>query len=301
MDDAGERRHVARRMLIADDDPAILRVLADRCARMGFLVETAINGVQLLVKARHNYPDILIVDVNMPALDGLSVCARLLEVGQKPIEVIVVTGVNDPETPERCDSLGVFFGRKGPDLWKSIEAALLEIYPDMAQRLPELPEPRPEQTAARAPRVLVVDDDPAIKAFLAGRLAKFGIETLYAPNATEGFRIAGKEKPTVIIADHYMPDGDAQFLLYRLRSTPRTTDIPVFVISGREISDFDEQSLKRDICGHPGALQVFRKSYDPRELFEALAKFCTFKKPLKLKDGMTEAEWRATAVGKPLS
>jgi hypothetical protein len=98
-----------------------------------------------------------------------------------------------------------------------------------------------------------------------------------------------------------MPDGDAQFLLYRLRSTPRTTGIPVFVISGREITDFDEQSLKRDICGHPGALQVFRKSYDPGELFAALAKFCTFKKPIKLKDGMTEAEFRATAVGKPLT
>lgn len=300
MDDALERAPRPRKMLIADDDPAVLRFLGARCAKMGFLIETAINGVQLLVKARQIHPDVLIVDVNMPALDGLSVCTRLLDPGHKPVEVIVVTGVNDPETPERCESLGVFFGRKGPDLWKNIEAALLEIYPDMTERLAELPAPRPDATAPRPPRVLVVDDDPAIKGFLASRLAKFGIETLYAPNATEAYRLAGKEKPNVIIADHYMPDGDAQFLLYRLRSTSGTADIPVFVISGRRISDLDQQTLKREICGHPGALQVFHKSFDTQELFDALRHFCTFKMPLKLKDGLSEQEWRETAVGKPL-
>jgi CheY-like chemotaxis protein len=299
MDHAMDRPRGRRRILIADDDPAILRVLSDRCAKMGFLVDTAINGVQLLVKTRQNHPDILIVDVNMPALDGLSVCSRLLEPGQKPVDVIVVTGIDDPETPERCESLGAFFGRKGPELWKIIEAALYEICPEVTERAPELPAPRASETAARPPRVLVVDDDPDINGFLASRLAKFGVETLYAPNATEGYRIAGKEKPTVIVADHYMPDGDANFLLYRLRSTAGTADIPVFVISGRRFSEFDEQTLKRDICGHPGALQVFRKSYDPHELFSALAKFCTFNKPLKLKDGMSEQEWRETAVGKP--
>jgi len=56
MTDIAEQRPRPRKMLIADDDPAILRLLADRCARMGFQVETAMNGVQLLVKVRHNHP-----------------------------------------------------------------------------------------------------------------------------------------------------------------------------------------------------------------------------------------------------
>lgn len=53
----------ARRMLIADDDPAIVRLLADRCAKMGFKIETASNGMQLMIKARRNPPDVLLVDV----------------------------------------------------------------------------------------------------------------------------------------------------------------------------------------------------------------------------------------------
>ena len=68
----------APRILIADDDPSIVDLLADRCARMGFVVETASNGIQALLKARRNAPAVLIIDVNMPGVDGLSVCTRLL-------------------------------------------------------------------------------------------------------------------------------------------------------------------------------------------------------------------------------
>jgi CheY-like chemotaxis protein len=267
-----------RRMLIADDDPAVLRLLADRCAKMGFKVDTAMNGVQLLVKARQNHPDVLIVDVNMPELDGLSVCARLLDPGRKPLEVVVVTGGSDPDTPERCESLGMFFSHKGPDFWKSIEAALAEIYPDMAVRMDDADLPPAGDDVHPRPRVLVVDDDPAVETFLASRLSKCGVDTLYAGDAVQGFRIAAKEKPSVIICDNFMPDGDAQYLLYRLRTAPATETIPVFVLSARKLSELTEQTLKREICGHPGALRIFRKSFDTAELFDALQKYCSFER-----------------------
>jgi CheY-like chemotaxis protein len=278
MQDIFEARDKAPKMLIADDDPAIVRLLADRCVKMGFKVETATNGIQLLIKARRNQPDVLIVDVNMPELDGLSVCTRLLDPGNKPLEVVVVTGSSDPETAERCESLGMFYGRKGPDFWHSIEGALAEIYPDMANKFGGMEGLSVDTEIPRRPRVLVVDDDPDIETFLASRLGKFGVDTLYAPDATQGHRIACKEKPTVIITDNFMPDGDAQYLLYRLRSTPVTENIPVFVISARRLGDLTEQSLKRAICGHPGALRVFTKSFDTHELFEALRKYCGFQK-----------------------
>ena len=73
---------VPPKMLIADDDPAIVSLLADRCIKMGFNVETATNGMQMLIKARHSHPDIMIVDVNMPEVDGVSACARMLDDGQ---------------------------------------------------------------------------------------------------------------------------------------------------------------------------------------------------------------------------
>lgn len=278
MNDRIEERERPRKMLVADDDPAVLRLLADRCAKMGFKVETAMNGVQLLVKARHNHPDILIVDVNMPALDGLSVCVSLLDPGRKPVEVIVMTGGGEADTAERCDSLGTFFVRKGPDFWENLKAALVEIYPDLADKMEELQAAAASAAVHVRPRVLVVDDDPDVERFLASRLGKYGIDTLYAPGATQAVRIANKEKPSVIITDNFMPDGDAQYLLYRLRAVAATAAIPVFVISARKLTVLDEQTLKREISGWPGALHVFRKSHEIDELFDALRKFCSFNK-----------------------
>jgi CheY-like chemotaxis protein len=252
-------------------------LLADRCTKLGFKVETAMNGVQLLVKARHNHPDILVVDVNMPALDGLSVCVSLLEPGRKPVEVIVMTGGGEADTMERCDSLGTFFVRKGPEFWDHLKAALVEIYPDLVDKIDGIPPAAGAEVHVR-PRVLVVDDDPDFERFLASRLAKCGVDTLYAPDATQALRVAAREKPSVIISDNFMPDGGAQYLLFRLRATPATAAIPVFVISGRKLNALDEQTLKRDISGSPGALQVFPKSFETDALFEALRKFCSFNK-----------------------
>jgi CheY-like chemotaxis protein len=258
----------APKMLIADDDPAIVQLLADRCLKMGFKVET-----------RMGHPDIMIVDVNMPELDGISVCTRLLDPGSKPVEIVVVTGSADKETEERCESLGMFYGRKGPGFWKNIEAALAEIYPGMAGKI--------EQQGLLAtngasvherPRVLVIDDDPAIHTFFASRLGKFGVDTLFASDAVHGFRIACRERPSVIVTDNYMPDGDAQYLLYRLRGTLATENIPVIVISGKPLDDLTAQSLRREIGGRPGAAHIFRKSFDTGELFGALQKFCSFDK-----------------------
>jgi CheY-like chemotaxis protein len=273
-------RKAPPKMLIADDDPAIVRLLADRCMKMGFNVETAANGMQLLLKARRSQPDVMIVDVNMPELDGLSVCARLLDPGSKPLEVVVVTGSSDPETAERCESLGLFYGRKGPHFWKNIEAALTKIYPAMAHVIEGQEMPATGAAVHERPRVLVVDDDPAIEKFLASRLNKFGIDTLYASDAVHAFRIASRERPSVIIADNYMPDGDAQYLLHRLRGSAATAEIHVIVISGRTIDEIDELTLRREIRGYPGAARVFKKSFDTDELFSALKKFCAFETKL---------------------
>jgi CheY-like chemotaxis protein len=278
MQDIFEERDKAPKMLIADDDPAIVRLLSDRCVKMGFTVETATTGMQLLVKARKNDPDVLIADVNMPELDGLSVCAQLLEPNCKPIEVVVVTGYSHSDTVERCESLGAFYVRKGPDFWKRIKVALEEIYPAMADKIGEAIAPVAETKVPEHPRVLVVDDDPDIKTFLASRLSKFGVDTLYAPDAVQGYQIARKEKPSVIIADNFMPNGDAKFLLHRLRSTPVTENTPVVVVSGRKLDVLTEQTLKREISGRPGAVRVLKKSFDTDELFGTLQKFCGFDK-----------------------
>jgi CheY-like chemotaxis protein len=264
------------RMLIADDDPAIVRLLADRCASVGFEVETAANGIQALIKANRSHPDILIIDVNMPEADGLAVCARLLDPTKKSLNVVVVTGGWEQEAIERCEGFGAFYVRKGPEFWKGLAVALIETFPRMTDRLKELLVHPTGAEARKRPRVLVIDDDPDIETFLTSRLGKRGVETLYAPDAPHGYRIACKEEPSVIISDYFMPNGDVHYLLSRLRTTTVTANIPVFVLTGRRLSEAVEQNMAREVCGHPGVARVFRKAFDTDELFGALHKLCGF-------------------------
>jgi CheY-like chemotaxis protein len=268
----------ALKMLIADDDPSIVKVLADRCMRMGFDVETATNGIQAALKATRYEPDVLVIDINMPEVDGLSVCAHLLTPDRRPLNVVVVTGSRDPAVIERCGDFGAFYARKGPGFWNEFEAALTSFYPELELSIKQSGV-RPTRAEARIrPCVLLIDDDADVRDFLVGRLERCGVDIVCATDAMQGYRKACREQPTVIVSDYFMPNGDAQYLLTRLRTTYVTENIPVIVLSGRHLGERTKQGLQRQICGHPGAARILRKSFDTSELFSALRNFCGFER-----------------------
>jgi CheY-like chemotaxis protein len=273
-----DAREAGPRMLIADDDSSVVRALADRCVRMGFDVETASNGIQAALRASRGQPDILLIDVNMPEVDGLTVCAHLLQPGKESLNVIVISGSRNPDTTGRSAALGARYVRKDVSFWSNLEGALAGMFPDMADRIRETAgHSRPGEVRQR-PSVLLVDDDSDIYRFLDGEFEKRGVELLYASDASQGFRIACESEPTVIVTDYFMPNGDAQYLLTRLRTTPATGKIPVIVQTGRRLNEVAAQTLGRQIGGHPGAAMVLKKSHDTRELFTALERFCGFEK-----------------------
>jgi CheY-like chemotaxis protein len=266
----------APRMLIADDDPAILRLLADRCARLGFDIDTAANGMQAIMKARRIQPEIVVLDINMPEVDGLSVCAHLLE--RSPVNAILITGSKNLDTLERCDGLGARYIRKGPGFWDELETALAELDPRMADIIERSVTGRQAPMVRKRPRVLLVDDDDSIHRLLARRLEKRGVDVRCASDAEQAYRMACNDEPAVIVTDFFMPNGDAEFLMRRLRSTPATEKIPVIVLTGRPLHVATKQNLKLEICGNPGVADIVRKSDDTGLLFSALQKFCSFER-----------------------
>jgi CheY-like chemotaxis protein len=269
-----EPNETAPVILIADDDPSIVRLLADRIGLMGFKVETASNGRQALRRVRQGGIDALIVDIQMPELDGLSVSAYLLEHAKRPLHVIVATGRRDAETIGTCDSMGALYVRKGAKFWKDLESALVEIYPAKAESIGQSGLRSTGITVPKRARVLLVDDDPDVESFLRSRLDQCGIDTLYAADAARGYLMACQQEPAVIVSDYSMPKGDAQYFLTRLRTTPATKDIPFIVLTGRELSAANKLGLYRSIGGRSGATQIVRKSADTGELFGALQEFC---------------------------
>jgi two-component system response regulator MprA len=73
------------RILIIEDDPAILKLLQRGLAYEGYLVDTANDGRGGLNSARDNSPDLVILDWMLPGMDGLDVCHRLRLGGKIPI------------------------------------------------------------------------------------------------------------------------------------------------------------------------------------------------------------------------
>ena len=73
------------RVLIVEDDPAILKVLQRGLAYEGYTVDIATDGRAGLNQARDHRPDLVILDVMLPGLDGLEVCRRLRTGGSLPI------------------------------------------------------------------------------------------------------------------------------------------------------------------------------------------------------------------------
>lgn len=81
-----------KRVLVVDDDPLVVKVLKDPLERAGYDVDTAYHGLEALKQVKERRPDLIILDILMPLLDGFKV-ARFLKFDQKykDIPIIVLT------------------------------------------------------------------------------------------------------------------------------------------------------------------------------------------------------------------
>ncbi|OGP18717.1 MAG: hypothetical protein A2054_09895 [Deltaproteobacteria bacterium GWA2_55_10] len=87
------------KILIADDDRFYIRIFSDLIADLGFECIPAANGLEALEKARTHCPDVLIIDVVMPGMDGFEVTRRLKEdPATMYLPVVIVTSLADRDS-----------------------------------------------------------------------------------------------------------------------------------------------------------------------------------------------------------
>ncbi|HUL08183.1 MAG TPA: response regulator [Candidatus Acidoferrum sp.] len=259
-----------RLVLIADDDADFLTALAQRCKALGLSVQVAADGLAALATIVREDPDLVILDIDMPAVGGIDVAQKLLgDPTLRPIRVIFCTGQSDPATIERCKALGAHYVTKGADAWpqlKTIICQVLAMSDDATEAAPEAPttiapaaaEPPP----AALPKVLFVDDDADMRRVMQIRLRACGIDVHAASTAMQALWIAMKEVPDVIITDYHMPEGSGQYLLGRLKGTPMLKDIPVIMLTGARIGNDRDFALERRFLGEYRAAAFLSKPVD---------------------------------------
>ena len=96
-----------------------------------------------------------------------------------------------------------------------------------------MPIAQPTSVSSRQATVLCIDDDPEISQLIRLRLEPSGVRVVSASFGTHGMWLADKELPDLIVTDFQMPQGNGGCLMEWLKSSPRTANIPVIVLTGR--------------------------------------------------------------------
>ena len=122
---------MARKILIVDDTPAMVSLIADALLQAGFEVVTAEDGKEGIAAVAKHEPDLVILDVSMPVMSGLQVLRRLRgEASTKFLPVILLTGRDG-----HADMLEGWMG--GADRYLTKPCSMEELLEAVAQMLEE--------------------------------------------------------------------------------------------------------------------------------------------------------------------
>lgn len=117
-----------RTVVIADDDTDLVESLTARFAQMDCSVFSAHSALDAINLIHRKVPDLVCLDVNMPAGNGLSVCEMMVtDERLRSLPVIVMTGNADENTIRRCHDMMVYYVEKGRDIWSRIEPLAREL------------------------------------------------------------------------------------------------------------------------------------------------------------------------------
>jgi signal transduction histidine kinase/CheY-like chemotaxis protein len=216
-------------VLVIDDDPNAVYLLQENLNQDRFEIIGTRSGREGLEMARRCQPQAILLDIVMPEADGWQVLHDLKEdPSTAGIPVILLTIVDKK-------ALGFRLGASAYLLKPLDPAAVMET-------LNRVVAPGNDQA-----RVLVVDDDPGIADMLRQFLPaeRFLLEAAY--DGLEGLQAVERQRPDIVLLDIMMPRLDGFGVIERLRSNPATLDLPVIVISAKDLSKNEVKLLKESV------------------------------------------------------
>jgi len=241
----------ASTVLVIDDDPAVRELVTRFLGKEGFNVKTASTGDEGIKMARALRPDVITLDVMMPGMDGWAVLSSLkADPHLQDIPVVMMTIVSD-------QNLGYALGASDY-LTKPIDREkLVGVL-------------RKYECKQAFCKILVVDDEPAIREIVHRTLEKEGWEIYQAADGQEALTQVAKVQPEIILLDLMMPRMDGFQFLTELRKSESGRNIPVVVITAMDLSPNDRQQLNGQVK------QILQKgAYKQEDLLEEVRSLVT--------------------------
>ncbi|HMA32872.1 MAG TPA: response regulator, partial [Chloroflexia bacterium] len=240
------------------DDPDTRRLLALQLEGRGFQVTQVPSGRDAIALAREARPDLIILDVMMPGLDGFETLAALK---QDPvtadIPVVMLSVLPEAEKGFALGALDYLSKPLDPDQLIQTIRGVVAI---------DAPKGRPAKGARRGAaakiRVLVVDDETDLVTWLQNALQAQDMLVLPAYGGQEGLAKAHSEQPDVIVMDVKMPDMTGLEVIRALKADPVTAKIPVIFMTA---SDIDKRTARVRMLGL-GAVELLGKPFSADDL-----------------------------------
>ncbi len=216
----------ANHVLVIEDDATMRDLLHRVLEREGFEVSTARNGSEGLSLAEKLRPDVITLDVMMPAMDGWTVLAKLKEHPQlSEIPVVMITMLNENS---RGYALGAdHYLVKPVDRNKLID--VLNFY---------------RNRKSDPGVVLLVEDDEPTRSLIGRVLGQDGWDVVEADNGEVALDKLTQCDPDLVLLDLMMPKMDGFEFLRHFRSDDSYLDVPVVVVTAKELTAEDEERLR---------------------------------------------------------
>lgn len=248
---ANERNTFSNTVVVIDDDPDIRAELKTYLTQAGYRVETARNGKQGIELVRTVRPVAVTLDIMMPEMDGWEVIRLLKESRETDqIPIVIVSVADDQET-------GMALGAAGyipkPISRKRILKAIQSIS-------------KGELAKNKSNEILVVEDNEVASLQIQLTLEEKGYQVSVAGNGQAALEAIRKTCPRAVVLDLMMPGIDGFQVLESLRADPKTRDLPILVLSAKELT-----SEERERLAHNNVHQLIKKgSVDRNQLVDCI-------------------------------
>ncbi len=218
---------VGRTVLVVDDEPETATMISRHLIQGGYNTITATSGEEALRLAARYLPFAITLDVVMSDMDGWEVLQRLKADSRTAnIPVVVVFVTQDRDTGFALGAIGY--------IAKPVSGSLL------ISEIRRVAKPRVRS-------VLIVDDNELERREIREIVEAEGLEPLVAEDGPACLELIERQLPDVLVLDLMMPGLDGFAVLEKVRLNPETWDLPVIVVTARELTDADRKRLSGNV------------------------------------------------------
>lgn len=247
-------------ILIVEDSKTQAKQLDAILKQLGYRIVITNSAREALFILKEQKPVIIISDILMPDIDGYQFCKLLKSDDKlKDIAVILLTQLSDPREIVKGLACGADDFIVKP---YNEEFLLARIHATLALKTKQ-------DTASKLTTILVVEDSPTQAEQIKYLLEDKGYAVMVAANGKEGFEVAKKFRPTIIISDIVMPVMDGYELAEKIKKDKDVRDIPIIFVTA--LTDRKDASRKASVV----ADGYFTKPYDDKYLISKIEALLT--------------------------